>query len=108
MDLWFDSIPGYGFMKGDEVKVNGGEVLDPFVISPSYYEMTVKVQAQHDWGEWKVTKEATATAEGEETRICTGCHKEEKRSIPAKNSETKSDTNKSNTSVKPPKEGRDR
>lgn len=100
VDLWFDSIPGYGFEKGDEVKVNGGEVLDPFVISPSYYEMTVKVQAQHDWGEWKVTKEATATAEGEETRICTGCHKEEKRSIPAKNSETKSDTNKSNTSIK--------
>lgn len=105
VDLWFDSIPGYGFMKGDEVKINGGEVLDPFVISPSYYEMTVKVQALHDWGEWKVTKEPTATEEGEETRICAGCHKEEKRLIPAKDGEKKSDANKSddkksNTSIK--------
>ena len=110
VDLWFDSIPGYGFEKGDEVKVNGGEVLDPFVISPSYYEMTVMVQAQHDWSEWKVTKEATAAAEGEETRICAGCHKEETRLIQAKDSEkkdddnasdaNKNDTNKSNTSIK--------
>ena len=95
-DVWFESIPGYGFMKGDEVKVNGGEVLDPFVISPSYYEMTVRVQAQHDWGEWTVAKEPTATEEGEETRICTGCHKEEKRSIPAKGSENKGDDKKDN------------
>ena len=84
-------------MKGDEVKVNGGEVLDPFVISPSYYEMTVKVQAQHDWSEWKVTKEPTASLEGEETRICAGCHKEEKRSIPIKDSEKKNDEKKNDS-----------
>ena len=30
----------------------------------------VEIPAGHDWGEWTVTKEPTATEEGEKTRIC--------------------------------------
>ncbi|MCR5543504.1 MAG: glycoside hydrolase family 9 protein [Eubacterium sp.] len=37
----------------------------------------------HDWGEWVVTKEATETEEGEETRVCkTNSNHKETRSIP--------------------------
>lgn len=35
----------------------------------------------HQWGEWKVTKEATFDEEGEETRECS-CGEKETRSIP--------------------------
>ena len=39
----------------------------------------------HDFGEWTVTREATAEEEGEETRSCqrTGCNKTETRAVPA-------------------------
>ena len=30
----------------------------------------VEIPAGHDWGEWEVTKEPTATEEGEKTRVC--------------------------------------
>ena len=30
----------------------------------------VEIPAGHDWGEWTVTKEPTATEEGEKTRVC--------------------------------------
>jgi hypothetical protein len=36
----------------------------------------------HDWSEWKVTKEATETAEGEKTRTCSRCNLVEKETIP--------------------------
>ena len=36
----------------------------------------------HDWSDWKVTKEATYTEEGVETRTCSRCKKEETRTIP--------------------------
>lgn len=36
----------------------------------------------HDFGEWKVTKEPTTTAEGEETRTCSRCGEKETRPIP--------------------------
>ena len=35
----------------------------------------------HDWGEWTITKDATADEEGEETRECGRCHDTENRSI---------------------------
>ena len=35
----------------------------------------------HDWGEWVVTKEATETEEGLETRTCSRCDKTETRPI---------------------------
>ena len=38
----------------------------------------------HDWGEWKVTTEATTQAEGIETRICSRCGAEETRAISKK------------------------
>ena len=40
----------------------------------------------HDWGEWETVKEATATEDGLEKRVCKreGCGKEETRVIPAK------------------------
>ena len=35
----------------------------------------------HIWSEWVITREPTATEEGEETRICEGCGEKETRSI---------------------------
>ena len=35
----------------------------------------------HSWSEWQETKPATGTSEGEETRTCTVCKLEQKRSI---------------------------
>lgn len=35
----------------------------------------------HRWGEWTVTKAATGTEEGEETRTCSACHETETRTI---------------------------
>ena len=51
----------------------------------------------HDWDAWKVTKAATTTAEGEETRVCKrdGSHKET-RAIPKKNDPSQ-DPNKKGT-----------
>ena len=44
---------------------------------------TVVSSLGHDWGEWTVTREATETAEGEETRVCgRDVAHTEKRSIP--------------------------
>lgn len=36
----------------------------------------------HTWGEWSVTKEATTTAEGEKTRVCSVCGASENEVIP--------------------------
>ena len=47
----------------------------------------------HVWGDWTVTKEATATADGVETRTCSGCGKKETRAIPKKSNPSK-DPNK--------------
>lgn len=37
----------------------------------------------HDWGEWKVTKPATATKPGEKERTCKRCGEKETETIPA-------------------------
>ena len=37
----------------------------------------------HDWGEWVVTTPATCTENGEKTRTCNACGKEETSNIPA-------------------------
>ena len=37
----------------------------------------------HNFGEWKVTKEATATEKGEKERVCARCQFVEKAEIPA-------------------------
>ena len=48
-------------------------------------EQTVVPATGHNWGEWKVTKEATETAEGVETRTCLNDSKHtETRPIPKK------------------------
>ena len=36
----------------------------------------------HDWGEWTISKKATATEEGEQTRTCKRCSETEKQIIP--------------------------
>ena len=40
------------------------------------------VTPEHDWGEWKVTKEPTEEADGEEARTCKHCDATETRPIP--------------------------
>jgi len=41
-------------------------------------------KCDHDWGEWKVVKEATTTEEGLEERECKLCKETEERKIPKK------------------------
>ncbi|MGN1026777.1 MAG: leucine-rich repeat domain-containing protein [Faecousia sp.] len=38
--------------------------------------------SDHHWGDWKVTTPATPEADGEETRKCASCQKEETRPLP--------------------------
>ncbi|MGN1306895.1 MAG: S-layer homology domain-containing protein [Faecousia sp.] len=46
-------------------------------------EDTNAVELAHNWGGWSVTKEATCTEPGEESRVCAACGKIETREIPA-------------------------
>ena len=54
-------------------------------------ELKVKATG-HSWSEWTVTKEATETTEGEETRICSSCGETETRAIPVKEKVTTTST----------------
>ena len=56
--------------------IYAGRVID----IESYHDYIVFDAAGHDWGEWTETKPATASEEGEETRICKSCWKKERRS----------------------------
>ena len=47
------------------------------------YQVTV-TKAAHSFGDWSVTKEATCTEAGEESRICSVCGTVETKEIPAK------------------------
>lgn len=40
-------------------------------------------ECDHAWSAWTITKEATATENGEKTRTCSKCNKVEKQEIPA-------------------------
>ena len=42
---------------------------------------TVPVTGKHSFGNWKITKAATCTAEGTQTRTCSGCGKVETQTI---------------------------
>ncbi|MBR6718383.1 MAG: hypothetical protein IKI77_08585, partial [Oscillospiraceae bacterium] len=57
--------------------------------------------AGHIWGAWTVTKQPTATAEGEEVRTCSRCNETEKRVIPADPSLTTTTTTTTTTTPKP-------
>lgn len=51
-----------------EITVNGKKLS---VESPhGWLDVYVDITAEHDWGEWEVTKRATVDEEGEETRAC--------------------------------------
>ena len=51
---------------------------------PAFEGDIIKPALGHDWSEWKVTREATHTVPGEETRECKreGCNEKETREIP--------------------------
>ena len=46
-----------------------------------FADIYITVTAEHEWGEWEVTKPATTTEEGEETRTCKHCDEKETRPI---------------------------
>ncbi len=46
------------------------------------YKDTYTNMAAHKWGDWKVTKKATATADGVKERTCTVCGKKETAVVP--------------------------
>ncbi len=56
---------------------------------------TVKATG-HKYGEWKVTKEATTSAEGEKQRECSVCKNVEKQTIAKKTPTNNTNTNKTN------------
>ena len=64
------------------------------------YKDTYVNATGHKFGSWTVTKPATATAQGVETRKCSVCGKTETRNIPALGSGTVSGTAKMAMSVK--------
>lgn len=52
-------------------------------VPPEERTLTIAGLGKHTWGEWKITKEPTATEEGEMTRTCSVCGKTETKTIPA-------------------------
>ena len=64
-------VPGF---TGNTVCAMCGEVLTP--------GQEIPATGDHTFGDWTVTKAATATEEGEETRTCSVCGKTETRAIP--------------------------
>lgn len=45
------------------------------------YTETIDARGYHTWGEWKVTKEATSSSEGERVRYCTDCGVSQREAI---------------------------
>lgn len=56
----------------------------------------------HSYGEWTITKEATATSEGTRTRRCTKCGNKETETIPKKGSSSSDDQNSSKDDTNKP------
>lgn len=89
---------GYGYMDNITEPVNHSYVastVEPTCEDQGYTLYTCSVCGTeyrdnyvdalgHDWGEWKVTKEATETETGEQVRICKRCNKEQTEEIPVK------------------------
>lgn len=74
-------VPDFGYyIDTDNVTVKNGELVDGSGDRPDspFY---IDVEAEHDWGDWKVTKEPTTTTQGVETRECSACGEQETRSI---------------------------
>ena len=74
---------GYGTL--DLVNANGEmREFDPY--AGSFHltngEIVYPGQHVHEWSDWQVTKPATETTYGEETRVCSGCTETETRPIP--------------------------
>ena len=90
-----EEIDRLGHTSGDEATENR---TDPTCTEAGYYDSVVRctvcneaintkrIQDQpalgHDWSEWKVTKNASETEAGKETRICSRCNETETRMIP--------------------------
>ena len=56
---------------------------EPEQYEPSNTSLTIYklLKAEHNWGDWEVTKEPAFTEKGEETRTCSGCGQTESREI---------------------------
>lgn len=55
-----------------------------WVLSKYVSDAPVPGKCHHDWNKWNTVKEATCTEEGERTRTCKKCGKEEKETIKKK------------------------
>lgn len=74
-------IPDFGYyIDPDKVTARNGKLVDSTEGSPEA-PFFIDVEAEHNWSDWKVTKEATTTAQGVETRECSACGEEETRPI---------------------------
>ena len=61
-----------------------GAALKKVAVSLLTDKKILKATNNHTWGEWTVSKEATETEDGEETRECSVCKKKDTRVIPKK------------------------
>lgn len=57
----------------------------------------LKPTGEHKWGEWKETVKPTLDKEGQETRICEVCKKEETKKIPKLKDDSNTNTNTNTT-----------
>ena len=65
-----------------EVTVENADSAELHLLVFPRLRVMLTVTVEHDWGEWKVTKEPTEEAEGEEARACKHCDATETRPIP--------------------------
>ena len=80
----YDDQSSYRLAKDVRVTVNGKEVTPSIIIDMA---MIVKADAtaEHDWGAWETTKEATNAAAGLKERACKRCGEKEAQIIPQLN-----------------------
>ena len=79
--------------------INSATLVDETTVKTA---PSVDFTCAHNWGDGKVTKEATETAEGEKVYTCSICGETKKEAIPKKTS-AKADEKKDSKSIKSPK-----
>lgn len=80
--IWLAADYGYVFAS-DNIAVDGAEVIEPWSeLDGRFVGAAVSVEAEHEWGEWTVVKEATEEADGLEQRTCKHCDAAEEKAIP--------------------------
>ena len=70
--IWIssDASRRYVFSENPDIKVNGKKPDKIFSVEDNRILIGVIQKTDHDWGDWTVTKQPTATEDGVKTRVC--------------------------------------